>query len=196
MERNAHRPSGIDRRGFLAYGAAAAAAALVPTIAAAAPAPVRSRAKGAIRTLSFFHTHTGERLKTTYCCDGRYEPEALEAINFLLRDFRVNKTKAIDPRLLDLLHELSGTLEIDQPFHVISGYRAPETNQMLRARGGSHTGVASGSLHMVGKAIDIRLPGVKLDDLRAAARSLKLGGVGYYPSSNFVHVDTGRVRYW
>jgi uncharacterized protein YcbK (DUF882 family) len=99
-------------------------------------------------------------------------------------------------RLLDLLSELGATLETDQPFHIISGYRSPHTNGMLRARGGAQTGVASGSLHMVGKAIDIRVPGVKLEKLRAAATSLKLGGVGYYPSSNFVHVDTGRVRYW
>ena len=208
MEQNGLATFGINRRGFLTYGAAAAAVALAPlrgnaatagpvaANAGAAAATAAGRGKAAVRTLSFFHTHTGERLKTTYCCDGRYEPEALKAINVLLRDFRVNKVKEIDPPLLDLLHELSGTLETDQPFHVISGYRAPETNQMLRARGGAHTGVASGSLHIVGKAIDLRLPGVRLDNLRQAARSLKLGGVGYYPSSNFVHVDTGRVRYW
>jgi uncharacterized protein YcbK (DUF882 family) len=198
MEQHGQTSSGVNRRGFLAYGAVAAAAALAPLRANAAgpAAAATARVKAPIRTLSFFHTHTGERLKTTYCCDGRYDPDALNAINVLLRDFRVNKVKAIDPRLLDLLNELSGTLETDQPFHIISGYRAPETNQMLRSRGGAHTGVASQSLHMVGKAIDIRLPGVKLDNLRGAARSLKLGGVGYYPSSNFVHVDTGRVRFW
>ena len=197
MEHNGQTRSRVDRRGFLAYAAVAAVAALSPLRAYGAGTPVHSaRAKAAVRTLSFFHTHTGERLKATYCCDGKYEPEALEAINVLLRDFRVNKVKAIDPNLLDLLHELTGTLETDRPIHIISGYRAPETNQMLRARGGSHTGVASQSLHMAGKAIDLRVPGVRLDDLRGAARSLKLGGVGYYPSSNFVQVDTGRVRYW
>ena len=191
------RPRGVDRRALLAYGAVAAAAALSPLRAYGATTPAASSRKTApVRTLSVFHTHTGERLKATYCCDGKYEPDALTAINVLLRDFRVNKVKEIDPMLLDLLHELTGTLETDRPIHIISGYRSPETNQMLRERGGSHTGVASQSLHMVGKAIDLRLPGVKLDDLRAAARSLKLGGVGYYPSSNFVHVDTGRVRYW
>ena len=196
MEQNVSVPNVVNRRGFLAYGAVAAAAALAPLRANAASSATASPRKVPVRTLSFLHTHTGERLKTTYCCDGRYEPEALKAINVLLRDFRVNKVRDIDPRLLDLLHELSGTLETDQPFHVISGYRSPETNQMLRERGGSHSGVASGSLHMVGKAIDIRIPGVKLDSLRGAARSLSLGGVGYYPSSNFVHVDTGRVRQW
>jgi uncharacterized protein YcbK (DUF882 family) len=122
--------------------------------------------------------------------------DALAQLNHLLRDFRTSLEKPIDPKLFDLLHELGGTLETDQPYHIISGYRSPETNAMLRERGGAHTGVASGSLHMVGKAIDIRLPGVKLDHLRSAAASLKLGGVGFYPSSNFVHIDTGRVRYW
>ena len=181
MEQTGQTRYAIDRRRFLAYGAVAAAAALSPVrgYATAPSAGAVSRAKTPVRTLSFFHTHTGERLKATYCCDGKYEPDALKAIDVLLRDFRVDKVKQIDPKLLDLLHELSGTLETDQPFHVISGYRAPETNQMLRARGGAHTGVASQSMHMVGKAIDLRLPGVKLHDVREVAR-----------------VDTGRVRYW
>ena len=182
----------FNRRSFLGYGAAATAAALVPGRAQAATA-VSKRPE---RVLSFFHTHTGERLKIAYCCDGVYQPEALTQLNHLLRDFRVDLEKPIDPKLFDLLHELNGTLETDQPYHIISGYRSPETNSMLRERGGSHTGVATQSLHMVGKAMDIRVPGVKLDHLRTAAASLKLGGVGFYPSSNFVHVDTGRVRYW
>ena len=182
----------MNRRGFLGYGALATAAALVPGRVQAAT----NSAKRRERVLSFFHTHTGERLKTAYCCDGVYQPEELARINHLLRDFRQDEVKPIDPQLLDLLYELGGTLETDRPFHVISGYRSPKTNALLRERGGSHTGVATKSLHMVGKAIDLRVPGVKLDDVRAAAKSLKLGGVGFYPSSNFVHVDTGRVRYW
>jgi uncharacterized protein YcbK (DUF882 family) len=183
----------LNRRRFLGLGAAAAAAAVVPSRASAAPP-----AKAALpeRVLSFFNTHTGERLKTSYCCGGVYQPDALDAINRILRDFRANEIKPIDPKLLDLLHELGGTLATDQPFHIISGYRSPHTNALLRERGGAATGVASRSLHMDGKAIDIRLPGVRLDTLRSAALSLKLGGVGYYPSSNFVHVDTGRVRRW
>ena len=180
----------FNRRSFLGYGALATAAAMVPGTAQAA---VGKRPE---RVLSFFHTHTGERLKIAYCCDGIYQPEALSQLSHLLRDFRVDQEKPIDPKLFDLLHELGGTLETDQPYHIISGYRSAETNARLRERGGAHTGVASSSLHMVGKAIDIRLPGVKLDHLRSAAASLKLGGVGFYPSSNFVHVDTGRVRYW
>jgi len=185
----------MNRRRFLGYGAAAAAAALVPARAHGAVAGA-GEAKKIERVLSFFNTHTGERLHTAYCCNGQYEPDALREVNHILRDFRANEIKPIDPKLLDLLHELSGTLETDQPYHIISGYRSPHTNAMLRQRGGEQTGVASSSLHMVGKAIDIRVPGVKLEHLREAARSLKLGGVGYYPSSNFVHVDTGRVRYW
>jgi uncharacterized protein YcbK (DUF882 family) len=183
----------FNRRSFLGYSALATAAALVPARVQAAPPASPKRRE---RVLSLFHTHTGERLKTAYCCDGEYQPEALAQISHVLRDFRQNEVKPIDPQLLDLLHELGGTLEVDQPFHVISGYRSPATNASLRERGGTHSGVATKSLHMVGKAIDIRVPGVKLEELRRAAQSLRLGGVGYYPSSNFVHVDTGRVRYW
>ena len=185
--------SNLDRRTFLGIGAAAAALALAP---ARALASVGTAAKAPERALSFFNTHTGERLKAAYCCGGVYQPDALEDINYILRDFRANEIKAIDTRVLDLLYELHGTLETDQPFHVISGYRSPATNSLLRKLGGADPGVASRSLHMVGQAIDIRVPGVKLDRLRSAARSLKIGGVGYYPSSNFVHVDVGRVRYW
>jgi uncharacterized protein YcbK (DUF882 family) len=185
---------GLHRRAFLGITAAAAAGALVPRAAHAAPKP--PAAKAPERVLSFFNTHTGERLKTAYCCGGVYQPDALRQVNHILRDFRMNEVKPIDPKLLDLLHELGGTLETDQPFHVISGYRSPKTNVLLRSRGGARTGVASHSLHMVGQAIDIRLPGVKLDHLRGAARSLKSGGVGFYPDLNFVHVDVGRVRYW
>jgi uncharacterized protein YcbK (DUF882 family) len=188
-------PNLVSRRRFLGVTAAAAAAALLPTRTMASALP--SAGAGAPdRVLSFFNTHTGERLTTAYCCAGEYQPEALQAIDYILRDFRANEIKAIDPTLLDLLHELGGTLDADQPFHIISGYRSAKTNALLRARGGAHTGVASGSLHMVGKAIDIRVPRVRLDHLREAARSLQRGGVGYYPASDFVHVDTGRVRYW
>lgn len=193
MSRPASEQQRLNRRSFLGLGAAAAGMALLPSRVAAAPIAGRRAPE---RVLSFFNTHTSERLETAYCCGGEYQPEALQQVNFILRDFRANEIKAIDPKLLDLLFELRGTLETDQPLHIISGYRSPETNAMLRARGGKETGVASGSLHMIGKAIDIRIPGVRLDQLRAVASSLKLGGVGFYPASNFVHVDTGRVRYW
>lgn len=188
-------PGQLSRRSFCALSALAVAGALVPREVKAATAAMRG-STAAPRELSFFNTHTGERLKTVYCCDGRYEPDALSAINHILRDFRVNEVKAIDPKLLDLLHQLGGTLETAQPFHIISGYRSPRTNALLRGRGGEHSGVASKSLHMVGKAIDIRVPGVPLTTLQRAAVSLKGGGVGFYPEPNFVHVDVGRVRYW
>ncbi len=188
---NQLQPGRLHRRAFLGIGAAAAAAALMPARTEAAAVSAAPQ-----RVLSFFHTHTSERLKVAYCCGGEYQPEGLQEVNHLLRDFRVNETHAIEPRLLDLLFELGGTLHTDQPFHVISGYRSPVTNAMLRERGGATTGVASHSLHMVGQAIDIRIPGVRLDRLREAARSLKIGGVGFYPDLDFVHVDVGRVRYW
>lgn len=180
----------LSRRKFCALGAMAAASLLLPrSLSAATPAFVNKQ-------LSFFHTHTGESLAAEYCCEGVYKPESLRRIDHLLRDFRVNEVKAIDVRLLDLLFSLNGQLQTREPYHVISGYRSPRTNTMLRARGGAHAGVASKSLHMAGKAIDIRVPGVPLRELHKAAVSLEKGGVGIYPSSNFVHVDVGRVRYW
>jgi uncharacterized protein YcbK (DUF882 family) len=185
----------LPRRAFLGIGAAAAAAALVPSRAQAATRAATG-AKAPERVLSFFNTHTGERLKAAYCTGGAYQPDALRDLNYILRDFRANEIKPIDPRVFDLLSELGGTLETDQPFHIISGYRSPQTNAMLRERGGNATGVASHSLHMVGQAIDIRVPGVQLENLRNAAKSLKIGGVGFYPDLYFVHVDVGRVRYW
>jgi uncharacterized protein YcbK (DUF882 family) len=194
MRMHDHQNGKIHRRSFLGFGAAAAAAALVPSRAQAAVSPAGVKAPE--RILSFFNTHTGERVKTAYCTGGQYHADALREFDHILRDFRVNEIKPIDRRVFDLLHELGGTLETDQPFHIISGYRSPHTNALLRGRGGSTPGVASRSLHMVGQAIDIRVPGVKLQHLRNAAKSLKIGGVGFYPDLNFVHVDVGRVRYW
>src|SRR5262245_59727120 len=180
-DREPGQPLRLDRRRFLSLGGVAAAGLLIPgrAFAAAAARP----AAPAERVLSFFHTHTGERLKTAYCCGGVYQPEALAEVNHFLRDFRVNEERPIEPKLLDLLHELGGTLQTDSTFHVISGYRSAATNAMLRERGGATSGVAPHSLHMVGQAIDIRVPGIKLDRLRDAATSLKIGGCGYYPGS-------------
>lgn len=145
------------------------------------------------RTLSFHSLHTGESLTSVYWQNGDYVQAELKAINHILRDHRVNETHAIDPKLLDILYQLQQLLKTDQPFHIISGYRSPATNAKLRASG---RGVAKNSMHTRGRAIDIRIPGVKTADLRKAALSLKLGGVGYYAKSAFVHVDTGRVRTW
>lgn len=169
----------------------------VMTLAAAAPvlaAPRRLLAEAlATRALNFTHTHTGERLSVEYFTRGSYLPDALTTVNHFLRDFRTGDIHTIDPELLDLLHRLAGTTETARPFQVISGYRSPATNEMLRHRS---EGVAAGSLHMKGQAIDIRLADVPLPKLRAAALDVRRGGVGYYPASDFVHVDTGRVRMW
>lgn len=171
--------------------------AFVATLAATVPALAAPRRVAAglasTRLLKFLHLHTGERLVVEYFAGGAYLPDALGAVNHLLRDFRTNEVHAIDHGLLDLLHDLSGATGSRSPYQVISGYRSPATNQMLRSRS---EGVAAHSLHMEGQAIDIRLPGVPLLTLRDAARALRGGGVGYYPASNFVHVDTGRVRIW
>jgi uncharacterized protein YcbK (DUF882 family) len=145
------------------------------------------------RVLRFVHTHTGERLSVEYFKGGAYPVDALAAVNFFLRDFRTDEIHVIDPGLLDLLHGLAGTTGTSRPFEVISGYRSPATNEMLRHKS---EGVAAGSLHMKGQAIDIRLADVVLPKLRQAALDARRGGVGYYPGSGFVHVDTGRVRMW
>ena len=145
------------------------------------------------RSLSFRETHTGEVLSTLYWVDGRYVPEAMAAIDRILRDYRTGEIKPIDKRLLDFLHAIRFSLGTREPFHVISGYRSPSTNAMLHQR---NPGVAKKSLHMSGKAIDIRVPGCCLSRLRRVALDLRGGGVGYYRQSNFVHVDVGRVRSW
>lgn len=156
------------------------------------PAPAWANPPAA-RALSLVNLHTGESLKAEYWDAGAYRPDALTAIAKVLRDHRSGEVHAIDTGLLDLLVRLSSELGTSRPYQVISGYRSPTTNAKLHAKS---SGVATRSLHMDGKAIDVRIPGVDLARLRDAALALKLGGVGYYPDSNFVHLDTGRVRRW
>ena len=179
----------ISRRSFLAAGLAATALCILPHKAAAS----FSKAFPFEKALSFENIHTGEKMKTIYWQQGMYLPEALTDINHILRDYRTGEVKEIDTDLLDLLFALHRKLDSKVPFDVISGYRSPATNALLHRRS---NGVATHSLHMYGKAIDIRLPGYELNTLRRAARDLRRGGVGYYPASDFVHVDVGRVRYW
>jgi uncharacterized protein YcbK (DUF882 family) len=146
------------------------------------------------RSLAFDHTHTREKLSLIYAAGGQYVTQALAKLNHFLRDHYSGDVGVIDPQLFDLLHRVKTALGAREPFQVISGYRCPVTNDKLRnTRSG---GVATRSLHMDGKAIDIRIPGVPLEELRDAALSLRAGGVGYYPREQFVHVDTGRVRNW
>lgn len=176
----------VSRRNFIAAaGGIVAGAATLPAFANLAPDVSRS--------LAFDCLHTGERLKIEYWADGRYIPGALSDINKTLRDFRTGDVHTIDPKLLDLLFRLRNKLETTAPFQVISGYRSPMTNAHLHEKS---NGVATHSLHMKGMAIDIRLRDRALSDLRLTALSMKSGGVGYYPQSDFVHIDVGPVRRW
>ena len=177
------------RRAFLRTAATvcgyAAVAAVAPRLARAA----------AGRTLSFVHTHTGETLTIPYRTGSCYETGCLESVDHLLRDFRTGDVHRMDPGLLDILCSLKDRSGSDEPFQVICGYRSPRTNAMLRGRSAA-SGVAEHSLHLEGQAIDIRLGGVHTLKLAELARGLQRGGVGYYAASDFVHVDTGRVRQW
>jgi uncharacterized protein YcbK (DUF882 family) len=178
----------IRRRFFLKRSAGIAAASVLP-ITRTASANI-----GTARELAMVNTHTQERIQTVYAIAESYVPDALTSLNRFLRDHYTGEIGRMDPRLFDLLHQVELLVGGARPFEVISGYRCAATNETLRTtRGG---GVARHSLHMEGRAIDVRLPGVALADLRDAAVSLKAGGVGYYPDQQFVHIDTGRVRRW
>lgn len=147
------------------------------------------------RQLSFYHTHTGKQLDVVYRRDGEYIKAALDDINYFLSDFRTGDVVEIDPELLDLIYDVRASLGSDGTYEIISAYRSPKTNEMLRS-GSASSGVASKSQHLLGKAIDVRLKGVRTVQLRDAAIRLQRGGVGYYEASDFVHMDTGRVRRW
>jgi uncharacterized protein YcbK (DUF882 family) len=149
----------------------------------------------ATRELSFYHTHTGKRLEVVYWHDGDYVDSALQDINHFLSDFRTGDIVEMDPELLDLIYDVRESLGSDGTYQVVSAYRSPKTNEMLRTTSAS-SGVATKSQHLLGKAIDVRLEGVPTARLRDTAIALQRGGVGYYESSNFVHMDTGRVRRW
>jgi uncharacterized protein YcbK (DUF882 family) len=179
----------MSRRRFLALGSIAALGGIFPKRVLGYPA----NAGHPERSLAFYNTHTGERLKVVYWMQGSYVSESLAEIDYILRDHRTDQIKGIDKELLDLLFSLRTELNTNQPFHIISGYRSPQTNAFLHA---NSSGVVENSLHLVGKAIDIRTPGRSLSVVRNAAIALNGGGVGYYPKSDFVHVDVGRVRYW
>jgi uncharacterized protein YcbK (DUF882 family) len=146
-----------------------------------------------VRHLSFFHTHTSEELTVTYYVDDEYVAEALSELNYFLRDFRTGEEIEMDPGVFDILFDIQQSAGSSGVYEVISAYRSPATNEMLRSRSG---GVARNSQHLQGTAIDIRLTDLDTATLRDIALSLKRGGVGYYSESDFVHVDTGRVRKW
>jgi uncharacterized protein YcbK (DUF882 family) len=177
-------PLPSSRRAFLKRASAA--------LLAAAPVAAWARASEC-RSLSFVHTHTGETLSCVYYQQGCYDPGTLARVNHFLRDFRTEEVHPIDPGVLDILFAVRSRADRDDPFHVISGYRSPATNAYLRSHS---SGVAKHSLHMEGRAIDVRLPGFATRKLRDIGMAMRRGGVGYYPTSDFVHLDTGRVRFW
>ena len=183
-------PPSAARRVFLRHGATLAAAGTL----AAVGVPARASVGEAPRSLSLAHTHTGERITLTYAKAQDYVADALGRLNRFLRDHYSGEIGRMDPALFDLLHRVQEKLGTTGSFEVISAYRCAATNDRLRLKGGG--GVARRSLHMDGRAIDVRLPGVPLAELRDAALSLRAGGVGYYPGQQFVHIDTGRVRSW
>lgn len=179
----------FERRSLLKLGLGAIGAGLAgPGFAWADGAPT-----GGMRSVALDNLHTGESLQAVYWDQGAYIPDVLDVVNMNLRDYRTGDVHVIDPRVLDLLDSIATLTEAKAPFQVISGYRSPATNAMLHERSEE---VAKKSFHMSGMAIDIRLPNVELAHLHAAALSLGRGGVGFYPESNFVHVDVGPVRSW
>lgn len=181
----------MSRRQVLRLGGLAVLAWAVPLPARAAFEKISAGASA--KELPLFNTHTGEELEAVFWEEGDYRPEELRRIDHILRDPLTGETKAMDVRLVDLLYRLRQNLAAPNAYHVICGYRSPQTNAALRRRS---AGVAAHSLHMTGQAVDIRLPGVPLASLHRAALALKAGGVGYYPQSGFVHVDVGPVRTW
>ena len=181
-------PDFTNRRQFVT-----GAAALCGFLGSATSLRVLGGTPSPARSLRFVHTHTGETLTAPYFDGGAYSDTCLTQVNSLLRDFRTGESHRIDPSLLDVLYDLQALANHDAPFEVISGYRSPKTNAMLH----SHSnGVAEHSQHLLGKAIDVRLSGYSTRSLSEYARSLSRGGVGFYASSDFVHIDTGNVRFW
>ena len=181
----------LSRRRFLLWSAGTliTGASLSPESAWAK----RTAPHVAEKKIDLYNYHTGERVKTVYWEQGEYVPEAIHEINHVLRDRRTDEEIGMDPHLLDFLFDITRKVDARHALHVVSGYRSPKTNARLRKH---HKGVAKNSQHMYGKAADFFIPGRKLSTVRRAALSMRIGGVGYYPRSNFVHVDTGRVRSW
>ncbi|TFL18185.1 YcbK family protein [Jannaschia formosa] len=179
----------LSRRGLLTAFAATAVAA-APTYSKAAGF---LRGGGDIRRIRMSNARTGETMDTIYWIEGRYIPDALAEVNFFFRDWRRNEVKAIDNRTLDIIAATHGLVDASEPFLLLSGYRSPATNAMLRSRSG---GVARNSLHLVGQAADVRLSSRSVAQVARAAQSCGAGGVGRYSGSNFTHVDCGAVRTW
>ncbi|MZR13366.1 DUF882 domain-containing protein [Maritimibacter sp. DP07] len=181
--------NGMSRRALLGVFAATAVSA-APTFSNAAGF---LRGAGDVRRLAMYAGRTGESINTIYWIEGEYIPEALAEINYFMRDARVDQQKAIDTRTLDIAAAAHTLLDSSEPYMLLSGYRSPQTNAMLRARSG---GVAKNSLHLRGQAADLRLNSRSVNQIYKAAKACKAGGVGKYSRSNFVHMDCGNVRSW
>jgi uncharacterized protein YcbK (DUF882 family) len=179
----------VSRRIFLKSLCITGFAMNFPSFSYAALKKEKQKAK----VLSFFHPDTEESLTTTFWIDGNYINSALSDIDYIMRDHHTGQVRQINTKLLDLLHTICLELGTNEQFHILSGYRCPETNEFLRKQGWA---VSDKSLHEKGKAVDIRLPKIQISSLRRVAYRLKMGGVGYYPKLNFVHVDVGSIRYW
>ena len=184
----------LDRRHLLRAGLGLAAVASAGGTLFSSEEAEAAALRAPPRVLSLVNLHTGERINAEYWSKGKYVRDAMRALNRVLRDHHNNSVHAMDPKLLDLVHALSRKINRRGPIEIISGYRSPETNAMLREADGS--GVAQNSFHMRGMAIDLRVEGLSTRQLQRAALSLRGGGVGYYPDSNFVHVDVGPLRHW
>jgi len=189
-------PKTLSRRRLLLTGGALAGATAAfgwTPRAFATPGAEAGPGAESVKRLTLKNLHTPEVLEVVYRRGDQYVPEALAQVEVLLRDYRTGERHPIDPHLLDILHEVAQSIGVDPVFSVISGYRSPQTNAMLHERS---AGVASRSLHMEGRAIDVRLTRVNCADLADKALAMQRGGVGYYRQSDFVHLDTGRVRTW
>ena len=179
----------LSRRSFLGLAVSSAIMCLTPNRTWSALGEIQIPK----RSLSLYNPNTKESVNTVYWQDGSFVAQALDEINHIMRDRLTGQTKPIDADLLDLLFAIGTRLKIQRPLHIISGYRSPKTNALLRKRGKP---AAKNSYHLQGKAVDIRVPGYRLSALRKVSTQLRGGGVGYYPRSGFLHVDVGPVRYW
>lgn len=179
-----NRRSFLQRAGWLAAGASALTAL---------PAQAQHNYFAGERRLRVYNIHTGESLNTLFSIDGQYMTEGIQSLDLLLRDHRANQAMAMQHELYEKMYYLQQLFASHEPLYIISGYRCPESNAGLRH---ASQGVAEHSLHMQGRAVDLRIPGVSHRDLHKAALAMRSGGVGYYPKDGFVHIDTGRIRQW
>ncbi len=180
----------LQRRDLLKYGMAGVIGTVTPFIGMR---NVIASTNSSSWKVAFRNAHTGESFSGVYRVGDKYLPEAFERMNYVLRDFRTQEVFPMDPHVIDLLSIIKRKMGVDDQYHVLSAYRSPKTNAML---GNRSRAVASNSFHMYGQALDIRLPEHSTKKLRNVAKSLEAGGVGYYPRSNFVHIDTGKPRTW